>query len=81
MRILNVLTFIGGKIIGLGSDDKLHWSHAKHDDPFQALKIATLDPAAPHWRPFQVGADADIEELIASYLEDAKTRHGFPVRA
>jgi hypothetical protein len=80
MRILNVLTYIGGKIIGLGSDNKLHWCNAQHPDAFQALKIATLNPAVPHWRPFQVGADADVAEPTEQYLQDAQTRHGFPYR-
>jgi hypothetical protein len=80
-RILDILTFVGGKIIALDSTDRLQWSHATNtSDPFDSLKRATLDPLSNHrWRPFEVG-DADIDELCQQYRRDAQERFGFPYR-
>jgi hypothetical protein len=81
MRILDTLTFVGGKILALGSDNRLYWSHAANaGDPFSSLKAATLDPSNHQWRPFNVGDGIDLDELSQQYRRDAQDRFGFPYR-
>jgi hypothetical protein len=56
----------------------LYWARPAHEDPFQALKAAALEWQSHKWTPWEIGADADVEEIEARLKEECVTKHAFP---
>jgi hypothetical protein len=80
MRILDVITLAAGRIIALGDNSRLYWARPAHDDAFQALKAATLDPQSHRWALWEIGSDADVEEIVSRLKEECVTKYAFPYR-
>jgi hypothetical protein len=80
MRIIDVLHLISDRIIGQGDNGFLYWARPAHDEPFQALKRATLEPESHKWLAWDLGTETDLEEVATRLKEEALTKHGFPYR-
>ena len=81
MRITDIITFVFDRIIGQGDNGFLYWARPAHDEPFQALKRATLEPESHKWLLWEIGADAsDVDEIANRLKEECLTKHSFPYR-
>ena len=80
MRITDIITFVSDRIIGQGDNGFLYWARPTHSDPFQALKRATIDWQSHKWSLWEIGADADVDEIVSRLKEECVTKYGFPCR-
>jgi hypothetical protein len=80
MRILDIITLVSDRIIAQADNGFLYWSRPAHDDPFQALKRATIDWQSHKWLLWDIGASEDLDEIANRLKEECLTKHGFPYR-
>ena len=81
MRIDDVLTMVGDRIIGRSTDGFLYFTRPTNADPFQALKKATLEPEAQGWHLWNIRRDEDLDEVADQLRQDARQKYAWPVRA